>query len=103
MCLCQSIVNVGAQGMQGNLPLDFFLRASDFSSTQAAATDNFDAFRVGAHRLLYRLLHRPAKRDTPLQLIGDTARHQVRIKLRNTDLLDVDPHPPARQLIERRS
>jgi len=79
MCLCQSIVNVGAQGMQGNLPLDLFLRASDFSSTQAAATDNFDTFRVGAHRLLYRLLHRPAERNALLQLFRDTASNQVSI------------------------
>jgi hypothetical protein len=33
MRLCQTIIDIGAQGMQGDFPLDFLLCASDFRAT----------------------------------------------------------------------
>ena len=77
MCLCQSIINIGPQGVQGDLPLDLFLRASDFRSAQAATTNDFDTLGVGAHRFLYCLLHSAAKRYTFLQLFCNAAPNQI--------------------------
>jgi len=61
MGLCQPIINIGSQGVQGNLPLDLFLGASNFCSTKAAAADNSDALSARAHRFLHCLLHSTAK------------------------------------------
>jgi hypothetical protein len=93
MCLCQSIVNVCPQGVQGDLPLDLFLRASDFRSTQAATTDNFDTFGVRTHRFLYCLLHSAAKRYALLQLFCNTAPNQIGIQLRLANFHDIQTHP----------
>jgi hypothetical protein len=66
MCLCHSIVNIGPQGMQGDLPFNLFLGASNFRSTQASTNNDPDTFCVCTHRFLYRLLHSTPERDTLL-------------------------------------
>jgi hypothetical protein len=90
--LRQPIVNIGTQRVQGNFPLDLFLGASDFRSTQTPADNDFDAFRVCTHRLLHRLLHRTAERDTLLQLFSNAAPNQIGVQFGLTNLHNVQAH-----------
>jgi hypothetical protein len=76
--------------MQGNLPLDLFLGASNFCSSQTATDNNLDAFGIGTHCLLHRLLHGAAERDALLQLLGDAASHQIGVQLWLADLVDLN-------------
>jgi hypothetical protein len=92
MCLCQSIVDICAQGVQGYLALDLFLGAGDFRATQTATTDNFNAFGVRAHGFLHCLLHCAAKRYTFLQLFRDTAPNQISIQFGLANLQDIQAH-----------
>jgi hypothetical protein len=89
VCLGQTIVDIGTQRLQGNLPLDLFLSARDLGSTQTATNDNLDALGIGAHRLLYRLLHSATERDALLQLLSNTPTDQVCIKFGLANLDDV--------------
>jgi hypothetical protein len=66
VCLGQAIVDIGTQGVQGDLSLDLFLGASNFRSTQSPANNNPYTFGICTHRLLYCLLHSTAERDALL-------------------------------------
>jgi hypothetical protein len=92
MRFCQSIIDICAQGVQGYLALDLFFGAGDFRSTEAATTDNFDAFGVRPHRFLYCLLHSAAKRYTFLQLFRHTAPNQIGVQFRLANLQDIQAH-----------
>jgi|SRR5579883_3369430 hypothetical protein len=75
--------------MQGNLPLNLFLRARDFRASEATTDDYTDTPGICPHRFLDGLLHSAAERDTLLQLFRDTAAHQISIQLRLANLHDV--------------
>jgi hypothetical protein len=92
MCFRQAIVNIGTQGMQRNFPLDLFLRASDFRSTQTPTNNDPDAFGIGTHRLLHRLLHGAAERDTLLQLFSNAAPNQVGVQFGLANLHDIQAY-----------
>jgi hypothetical protein len=66
MCFGLTIVNVSTQRLQRNFPLDLFLCAGNFCTTQATSDNNFDTFGVGTHRFLYGLFHSTTERDTLL-------------------------------------
>src|SRR5579883_319966 len=92
MRLCLAVINIGTQGMQGNFPLNLFLRAGNFRTAEATTDDNFHAFRAGTQRLLHRLLHGAAEGDTLLQLLGNTATNQGRIEFWLANLQNVQAH-----------
>jgi len=97
----QTIVDISAQGVQGDFPLDFFLGASDFRSTQPPANHDANAFCIGAHGFLHCLLHGAAEGDALLQLFRDTAPDQVGIEFGLANLQDVETHALLGFLLKR--
>ena len=91
----QGVVNVGPQGVQGNLPQHHFFGAGDFRAGDAALDDDFDAFGAGLHGALGGLAHGAAVGDAALQLVGDVAGDQVGVEFGLFDFEDVELHPAA--------
>jgi hypothetical protein len=92
MCLCQTVINVGAQCLQRYLALDLFFRASNFRTTQTPTNDHFNTLGIRTHGFLHSLLHRSTERDALLQLLRNAATHQICIELRLADLSDLQTH-----------
>jgi hypothetical protein len=103
VCFRQTVINIGTQCMQRDFALYLFLGASDFRSTQTSTADDSDTLRVCTHRLLHRLLHGAAERDTLLQLFGNTACNQVRIQFGLANLYNVQAHTLAGFCLKRRT
>lgn len=55
--LCLPIVDIGAQGMQGDFPLNLLLTACNLRAAKAPTDNDLDPLGIGAHRFLHRLLH----------------------------------------------
>jgi hypothetical protein len=64
--LGQTVINVGAQSVQRNFALNFFLGARDFRAAQATTDYDANTLGVRAHGFLHRLLHGAAERNTLL-------------------------------------
>jgi len=88
----QTIVDVGAQCVQGNLPLNLFLSTRDFSATKTTTAYDTNTFSIRAHRLLHGLFHGSTERDTLLQLLRNAAANQIRVQLRLANLDNVQAH-----------
>jgi hypothetical protein len=92
VCFRQAIIDIGAQRMQRNLPLDLFFGASDFRPSQSSTDNNPYTLSIRAHGLLHRLFHGTTERNAFLQLLGDTAPNKVGIHLGLANLNYVEPH-----------
>jgi hypothetical protein len=90
--LNQSEVNIRAQSVQGNFPLNLFLGTRNFRAAQATAKQHTNTLRVRTHGLLNRLFHRAAERNALLQLLRNAATNQIGIQFRRANLNDVQTH-----------
>src|SRR5208283_512128 len=88
--LGESVVNVGAQGVQRQAPLQIPLRARNLIAVQPARHTNLDALAAKAQRRINRLAHRTAEANALLQLQRDVLGDQLRVKLRLVDLQNVN-------------
>src|SRR5215469_10768509 len=83
----EAVIDVGAQRLQRELPVQVPLRARDLGAVQAARHSHLDAARAETQRRLDRLAHRAAEGDALLELHGHRLANQLRIELRLLDLL----------------
>src|SRR4029450_10164107 len=77
------------------------LHARDFCPTEAPRAINADAFGAEAHCRLNRALPGAAERNTPLELLRDRFRNQLRVELGLADLNDIDDDVAVRELGNR--
>src|ERR1700691_3031124 len=89
---CETVVDIGAQCVQRQAPLQIPFRTRDFVAIQPSAYANFDSFATKAQRRIHRLAHRTPEADALFQLQRNRFRNQLRIELRLVDFLDIDMH-----------
>src|SRR5581483_11181103 len=61
-------------------------------AAETARAGDADAFRAETKRRLHRALHRTAKGDTTLELVGNALRDELGIDFRLADFDDVQAH-----------
>src|SRR3954468_24869610 len=86
----EPVIDVGAQRLQRQLPVQVPLGARDLRAVQPARYANLDPPRPEAQRRFHRLAHRAAERDALFELHRDRFGDELRVELRLLDLLDVD-------------
>src|SRR6185369_7323505 len=94
----ETVVDVGAEGVQRHAAFTGPLGAGDFRAVQTARETHLHAERAGAHRAHHRALHGAAEHHALLDLLRDAVGDQLRIELRLADLGDVEAHVAGRQL-----
>ncbi len=97
--LGEAVVDVGAQGLQGDGALVIVLGTGDLAAAQTAGAVALDALGAGAHGAAHGVLHGAAVRNTLLQLSGDVLGHQLRVHIGVADLDDVQLHGLADELL----
>lgn len=90
--LGQAVVDIGAERLQWHAALRLLLDTRNLSAAEPPAHHDLDALGAHAHRLLDALFHRSAERDALLELIGDAARHQIRVQFGRAYLDDAQAH-----------
>src|SRR5581483_3916794 len=98
----KAVVNIGAQGVQGNLALAILLAPRHLRSGQPARTDDADAARTQLHRPHDRLAHGALVGDTLLDLLRHRFGHQLRVQVGMAYLLHADVNLLLGQLLQRR-
>src|ERR1019366_7950334 len=86
----ETVIDVGAQGVQRKLPLQIPFAARDFRAVQTAAHAHLDALAAEAQRRIHRFAHRPPEGHALFQLQSDRFAHQLRVQLRLVHFLYVD-------------
>src|SRR6266852_5928672 len=85
-------INVRAQRLQRQPPLQVPFLARDFRSVQPPCHAHLDAFAAKAQRRIHRFAHRAPERHAFFELQCNRFRHQGRIQFRPMHFLDVDVH-----------
>src|SRR5262249_953016 len=98
--LGKSVIDVGAQGLQRQLPVQVPLRPRDFGAVQTAGHANLDAACAEPERGFHGFSHRAAERHALLELHGDRFGNQLGIELGFLDFLNVDEDLAARPLLD---
>src|ERR1700733_146173 len=98
--LGESVIDVGAQRVQRQTPLQIPLRAGDFIAVQSSADADFDALAAETQRRVDRLAHRAPEADAFFQLQRNRFRYQLRVQLRLMHFLNVDVHLARRALLQ---
>ena len=100
VCLRKTVINVGAQSVQRQLAVQIPLAAGDFGAIEAARYANLDSLATETLRRIHRLAHGAAECHPLFQLQGDRLRHQLSIKLRLVNFLNIDENFAARLLVQ---
>src|SRR5205085_9303524 len=82
------VVNIRAQSVEWQTPLQIPLRARDLCAVQTARNFDLDALTAKAQRLLDRFAHGAAEGDALLKLRRDLLGLQLRVQFRLLNLLD---------------
>src|ERR1035441_296258 len=98
--LGEAVVNVRAQRVQRQPPLQIPLRPRDFIAIQPPAYPHLDALATEAQRRIHRLAHLPPEAHSLFQLQRNRLRYQLRIELRLVHFLDIDMHFARRALLQ---
>src|ERR1051325_9410940 len=88
----RSEIDVGAQRLQRQPPLQVPFFAGDFRPIQPAGHANLDALAPETKRRIHRLAHRATKRYPLFQLQRNRLGNQGRVQLRAVYFLNVDVH-----------
>ena len=88
--LGEAVVDVRAQRLQRQLPVQIPLGARDLGAVQPARHAHLDAARAEPQRRLHRLAHRAAERHALFELHRHRLANELRLELGLLDLLDVD-------------
>src|SRR5581483_4658582 len=96
----ETVINVGAQRVQRQAPLQVPLGTGDLVAVQPAADPHLDSLAAEAQRRIYRLAHGAAKADALFQLQGDGLGHQLRIQFGLVNFLDVHVHLTVGALLQ---
>src|SRR5260221_10479434 len=93
----ESVLDVGAQGMQRHAAFAIPLGARDLGAVQPARARDLDALRAQAHRVLHRALHGAAEHHALLELARDRIGDELSVELGLANLFNVhvdpDVHP----------
>src|SRR2546425_7673546 len=98
--LAEPVIDVGAQRVQRQLPLQVPLGARDLGAAQPPRDADLHALGPEAHGRLDRLLHGAPESHAALHLQTHRLRDQLRLQLRLVDLHDVDEDLAAGLLLE---
>src|SRR4051812_27268557 len=96
MRLREAVVNVGAQSVQRQTPLQVPLGARNLGSVETARDPHLDSLPAEAQRLLDRLSHSAAEGNALLKLRGHLLGLKLRVQLGLVYLLYGDEHFLAR-------
>src|SRR5204863_6788252 len=88
--LREAVVDVGAQRLQRQLPVQVPLGARDLGAVQTPRDAHLDAARAEAQRRLDGLSHRAAERDAFFELHRHRFGDELGVELRFLDFLDID-------------
>ena len=99
--LGETVLNVGADGLQGNRAFVVMLHAGDFASAQTTGTAGLNALRPGAHGAGHRVFHGAAVADTLFELLRDILGDELRVHVGVLDFHDVEARLFANHLFER--
>src|ERR1044072_7199545 len=88
LCFRETIIDVGTQRVQRQLPLQVPLATGDFSAVQTTADFHLDSLRTKTQRLFTRFAHRATKSNALLELRCDLLGLELRVQFRLVDLLD---------------
>src|SRR5690606_24168649 len=94
----ETVVDVGAQGVQRHTAFAVPLRTGNFCTIQAATHVDLDAQGTQTHRVADRALHCTAEHDATLQLLRDGLGNQLCVQLRLAHFSDVDVRRDAHHL-----
>src|ERR1700719_575861 len=89
---CDSVIDVGAQGMQRHPAFPIPFQAGDFGAAEPARAVDTDTFGAEPHRRLHGALHGATERDATLELLGDRFSNKLGVQLRLANLDDIDDH-----------
>ena len=93
--LSKAVLDVGADGLQGDGTLVIGFAPGDFCAAQTAAAGDLDALGAQTGGLLHGLLHGPAEGNPLLQLLGNVLGHQLCVQIGAANLHDVQVHALA--------
>src|SRR6516225_490851 len=96
----ETVVDVGAQGMQGQASLQIPLGARDFVAVQTAAYANLNTLAAEAQRRIDSLAHSATEADALLELQRNVLRHQLCVELRLVHFENIDVHVAAGALLD---
>ena len=100
MRLAETVVEVGTQGMQRQLPLQIPFAAGDFVSVQTPRYANLDALATEAKCAIYRFAHGAAECDALLKLQCNGLADKLGVELRLMYFLNIDEYFAVRLLRE---
>src|SRR3954447_12420358 len=100
VCLGKAVIDVRAQRLERQLPVEVPLGTRDLGAVQPAGDPYFDAAGAEAQCRFDGLAHRAPERHALLELHGHRLGDELRIELRLLDLLDVDEDLAARPLLD---
>src|SRR5579884_2804572 len=101
--LRETVVDVGAQGLQRDLALAVLLAPRHLCACQPAGAHDADTPHAQLHRPQHRLAHRPLVGDTLLDLLGYRFGNELRVHVRVADLLHADVNLLLGQPLQRRA
>src|SRR5690606_16364701 len=85
-------VDVGTQGVERHAPFAIGFYAAHVGAAKPARAANSNSLGAELHGGTERLLHRATERNPSLELGRDVLRHELRVRLRLADFLNVDEH-----------
>src|SRR6516165_7833198 len=94
------VVDVGAKRVKRHASFAVPFIAGHLRASQAARAGDPDSLGAKLHPRLHRLLHRPAKGDSPLELGGDVLCYQLSVSLRLAHLDDVQKYLVLGELLK---
>src|SRR5690606_6607275 len=95
-----TVLDVGAQGVQGHTAFAIPFGTSDLDAVQTTGAHDLDALGTQTHGVLHGALHRTTELDTHFELLGDGIGHQLSVSFRLADFFDVDVHRHAHQALQ---
>src|SRR5277367_4328434 len=90
--LCQTVVDVGAKGVQRNPPFAIGFGTGDLRTVQPAGNAHFDSQCAGTHGVGHGALHGAAKHHALFQLLRNALGDQFGVQLGLSDLGNVEPN-----------
>src|SRR5579884_299679 len=101
--LRETVVDVGAQGLQRDLALAVLLAPRHLCACQPAGAHDADSPHARLYRPQHRLAHRPLVGGTLLDLLGYRFGDELRVHVRVADLLHADVNLLLGQPLQRRA
>ena len=91
----ESVIDIGAEGVEGDTALHFLGASGHFGAAEASADDDFCAFRAALHCALDGLLDGASEGDAALELLGDVAGDECGIEFGDADFFDINTEASA--------